>query len=374
MKVLFACGGTGGHINPAIASAKALKNRRPDAKILFAGADRGMESQLVPNAGFEIKIVPVEGFHRALNLEFVVGNFRAVRKLVHALKWANDLVRDFQPDVVMGTGGYACFPVLRAAIKAGIPTMIHESNAYPGMVTRMLSKRLSRVLVNFPESERYLKRKDNLTVVGTPIREDMILQDRAAAREELGIGDKPLLVSFWGSLGASNMNEMTAEFIAMKKRGNCEFHHIHACGKYGIVWMPQRLEGLDAVPNEVPDFELREYIHDMARVMSAADLVMCRGGASTLSELAALGKPAIIVPSPNVAENHQEKNARVLSGIGGARLILERDCSGKVLYEEACALLENPKKRAEMSANLQKIAVLDAADRICQEMITLARK
>jgi len=189
MRVLFACGGTGGHINPAIASAKTLKERRPDAEILFAGAEGGMETRLVPNAGFSIKTVPVEGFHRALKFSSISGNLRALGKLIRALKWAEELVREFAPDVVMGTGGYACYPVLRAASKLGIPTLIHESNAYPGLATRKLSGKLSRVMVNFPETERYLKRKDNITVVGTPIREDMIFQDRVAARRELGLDD-----------------------------------------------------------------------------------------------------------------------------------------------------------------------------------------
>ncbi|MBQ3055565.1 MAG: UDP-N-acetylglucosamine--N-acetylmuramyl-(pentapeptide) pyrophosphoryl-undecaprenol N-acetylglucosamine transferase [Oscillospiraceae bacterium] len=373
MRVLFACGGTGGHINPAIASAKTLKERRPEAEILFAGAEGGMETRLVPDAGFPIKTVPVEGFHRALKLSSVSGNLRAFRKLIYALRWADELVREFAPDVVMGTGGYACYPILRAASKAKIPTLIHESNAYPGLATRMLSKRLSRVMVNFPESERYLKRKDNITVVGTPIREDMIFQDRAVARRELGLGELPLLVSFWGSQGAREMNKMMAEFVAMESKGECRFQHIHACGKYGYRWMPQMLEGMGVTGENTPNFELREYIYDMARVMAAADLVMCRGGASTLSELMALAKPAIIVPSPNVADNHQEKNARVLGDVGGAVVITERECSGKRLYEEACSLLNDAEKRAAMSSALGKIAVLDATDRIYQEITSLAK-
>lgn len=371
MRVLFACGGTGGHINPAIASAKVVKNRRPTAEILFAGAENGMETRLVTDAGFQIQTVPIEGFHRGFGFKAIRGNLRAARKLSCALKWADALVFKFRPDVVMGTGGYASFPVLYAACKAGIPTVIHESNAYPGLVTRMLSKKLSRVLVNFPESARYLKRKDNVVVVGTPVREDMIFQDPASAKAELGVTDRPLLVSFWGSQGAREMNKMVAEMIAQECRDNAPFYHIHACGKYGYAWMPQLLKDLGVTEQDEARYELREYIHDMARVMAAADLVLCRGGASTLSELTALGKPAIIVPSPNVAENHQEKNARVLGDVGGARVIVERECSGKRLYQEASELLRSPESRAEMSARLQTIAVLDATDRIYQELTAL---
>ena len=371
MRVLFACGGTGGHINPAIASAKAVKNRRPTAEILFAGAENGMETRLVTDAGFSIKTVPIEGFHRGIGLSAIRSNFRVARKLVHALKWADSLVSEFRPDVVMGTGGYASFPVLYAACKAGIPAVIHESNAYPGLVTRMLSKKLSRVLVNFSESAHYLKRKDNIVVVGTPVREDMIFQDPDSAKVELGKSDKPLLVSFWGSQGAREMNKMVAEMIALECQENAPFYHIHACGKYGYAWMPQLVKDLGVTEQNTTRFELREYIHDMARVMAAADLILCRGGASTLSELTALGKPAIIVPSPNVAENHQEKNARVLGDVGGARVILERECSGKRLYQESCELLNSPELRSEMSARLKKIAVLDATERIYQELTAL---
>ncbi len=372
MKILFACGGTGGHINPAIASAKAVKDRRPNAEILFAGAENGMEVRLVTDAGFPIRTVPMEGFHRGLSFRALRGNLRCARKLVRSLSWASELIREFQPDVVMGTGGYACYPVLKAACKANIPTLIHESNAYPGLATRRLSKHLSRVMVNFAETERFLARKDNIAVVGTPIREDMIFQDPVKARAELGVSDKPLVVSFWGSQGAREMNKMIAEMIATECRENAEFYHIHACGKFGYEWMPQLLSDM-GVFGENTHFELREYIHDMARVMAAADVILCRGGASTLSEVMALGKPAIIVPSPNVADNHQEKNARVLSDAQGARLILERECSGKRLYDETSALLADEKLRAEMSAKLKEIAVLDATERIYNELTRLAR-
>lgn len=373
MRILFACGGTGGHIYPAIASAKIIKERRPETEILFAGAEGGMETRLVPDAGFSIETVPVEGLHRGLKFSSLVGNVRVAYKLVSALRWADELVRRFQPDVVMGTGGYACFPVLRAACRAGVPTVIHESNAFPGLVTRVLSKKLSRVLVNFAESEKYLKRKDNIAVVGTPIREDMIFCDRAQARRELGLGDEPLLVSFWGSLGAREMNKMMLEFAVKAKNENATFRHIHACGKYGFEWMPKCLAERGVTAESTPNFELREYIYDMPRVMAAADLVMCRGGASTLSELMAMGKPAIIVPSPNVTDNHQEKNARVLGDADGAIVMLEAESSGEALYVRAKSLLEDSEKRAEMSKNLQNIAVLDASDRIYNEVIGLVR-
>lgn len=370
MKVLFACGGTGGHINPAIASAKVLRERRPGAQILFAGASSGMETKLVPREGFAIETTRMEGLIRKPSQLYK--NFRAVSDAVRAVGWAKRLLAGFQPDVVVGTGGYACFPVLYAACQKKIPTVIHESNAYPGLTTRLLARRVDRVLLNFDESRHYLKRSDNTSVVGTPIREDMIFCDQAAARAKLGVDDRPLLVSFWGSLGAREMNRMMATVIERE----CEHDdvwHIHATGRYGYQWMPELLRERGVDLGAHPQIDLREYIHDMPTVMAAADLVLCRGGASTLSELMALGKPAIIVPSPNVSANHQERNARVLEHAGGAQVIVEHSCDGERLYAAARTLLFDPKRRAEMSRNLKKIAVLDATDRIYKEIVALAK-
>ncbi len=373
MKVLFTCGGTGGHINPAIAVAKMLKNRRPDAEILFAGAKHGMESKLVPAEGFELVCADVEGFVRKLSFSGISHNLSAVKKVLGSLSWAKKVISDFNPDVVVGTGGYACFPVLYAASKMKIPTIIHESNAYPGLVTRTLAKRITRVLVNFDATKEYLSKKVKVITSGMPIREDMLYKDKAEAKAELNLDEKPLVISFFGSLGAREMNKAMAEVIKLECADNL-YNHIHATGKFGSEWMPELIASKGIDLNEYKNIELREYIHDMPRVMAAADLVICRGGASTMSEVSALGKPAIIIPSPNVAENHQEKNASVLASSGGAVMLRESEVSGEKLYSCIKEIITDKARLKAMSDSLTKNAVLDGCERIYREIVELSRK
>ncbi len=372
MRFLFACGGTGGHINPALAVARLVREKRQDSEILFIGVEGGMETRLVPNAGFEIKTIQASSISRKMTLRGIFGNIDAVKKLFLAEWNAREIIKNFQPDVVMGTGGYACYPTLRAAIRMKIPTVIHESNAYPGLATRMLAKDVTRVLLNFESSRSRLSEKASCEVCGNPIREDILMYDRNKARRELNI-EKPLLVSFWGSLGAREMNIHTAELMRLETEAGCEFSHIHASGKFGYEWMPKLLAEKGVPANGESGIWLREYIDDMPRVLAAADVVMCRGGAGTLSEISARGTPAIIIPSPNVTDNHQFKNAMELSRIGGARVIEEKDVTPQKLLETVRELLSDRALREEMSKKLINHAVLDASERIYSEMIKIAK-
>jgi len=373
MRFLFACGGTGGHINPALAIARLIKEKKPDAEVLFVGACGGMEERLVPDAGFKIETVRVSSVSRKKSLSAILENIKTIKKVIAAEREVAGIIRRFSPDVVIGTGGYACYPALRTAIKYKIPTVVHESNAYPGLATRLLAKKVSRLLLNFEASAEHLPKGASICVVGNPIRGDILMYDREKAREELGI-EKPLLVSFWGSLGAREMNKHIAEFMRLEKEKGCDFCHIHACGSFGYEWMPSLLSE-KGVPTDGKDgIWLREYIDDMPRVLAAADVVMCRGGAGTLSEISATGKPAIIVPSPNVTDNHQLKNALELSKIGGAIVIEEKDVTPLLLFDTASSLLRDAEKRAEMSKKLVENAVLDASERIYTEIMNVVRK
>ena len=373
MRFLFACGGTGGHINPAIAVAKLIKEKRPDAEILFVGAAGGMEERLVPNAGFEIETVRVSSLSRKKSLSAIIKNLKTLKNVVLAEKEVAEIIKRFSPDAVIGTGGYACYPALRSATRLGIPTVVHESNAYPGLATRRLAKKVTRVLLNFEASVEHLPKSTSCAVVGNPIRGDILMYDREKARAELGIS-KPLLVSFWGSLGAREMNNHIAEFMRLEKEEQGDFCHIHACGKFGYEWMPELLSQKGVAADGTEDIWLREYIDDMPRVLAAADVVMCRGGAGTLSEISATGKPAIIVPSPNVTDNHQYKNALELKKIGGAIVFEEKDVTPRVLLDTAKELLADKKKRDEMSSSLIENAVLDASERIYSEIMNVIKK
>ena len=373
MKFLFACGGTGGHINPALAVARTVKEKRPNAEILFVGVEGGMETRLVPAAGFEIKTIKSDAISRRGGLHGLMANISAIKKIIGAENTAKRIIKEFSPDIVMGTGGYACYPVLSAAARLGIPSVIHEANAYPGLATRALSKRVSKVLLNFGVSRERLPKRALCEVVGNPIRGDILMYDRETARRELGV-EKPLLVSFWGSLGAREMNKKIAELIKLETENPGEFHHIHATGKYGYEWMPGYIADMGVELRENSFITLREYIDDMPRVLAAADVVMCRGGAGTLSEISARGTPAIIVPSPNVTDNHQFKNASELKKIGGAVVIEEKDTTAQLLYDEAKRLLCDEAARKQMSERLIESAVLDASERIYDEMMHLIRE
>ena len=372
MNVIFTCGGTGGHINPAIAVANVIRERHPDSKILFIGTKGRMEEQLVPKAGFELKCLDMAGMVRGKSFSAIKKNVKTVANTVKAIGECKKIIKEFQPDVILGTGGYACFPALMAGTLMKIPTCVHESNAIPGLTTRMLADKVDRVLVCFEESVKYYKHPERIQTVGMPVRREFIFGDKAAARKELGLGDGPVVLSAYGSLGAKVMNEATAEVLKLEMEENYPFHHIHATGKFGWEWMPEKVESL-GVDLKNPNIDMREYVYNMPTVMAAADVFISRAGASSCNEIAASGTPAILIPSPNVTDNHQEKNARVLSGNGGAVLLLEKECTPQVLYAKIKELLADEKGREAMSAALKGLVVLDSAERISDILEELAK-
>ncbi len=373
MNVIFTCGGTGGHINPAIAVANILRERHPNCNILFIGAAGHMEEQLVPKAGFELVCLNVAGMVRGKSLNALKKNIKTVADTARAVSQCKKIIRSFKPDVIMGTGGYACFPALMAGTQMGIPTCVHESNAMPGLTTRMLADRVDRVLVAFAESARRYKHPEKIETVGMPIRREFVFGDKMTARRELGLGDGPVVVSAFGSLGAKAMNEAMAQVFALEKDAGYPFHHIHATGKFGWDWMPEKVAGLGIDLKTTRSIDMREYIFNMPTVMAAADVFISRAGASSCNEIAACGTPCILIPSPNVTDNHQEKNARVLSDKGGAVLILEKECSAQRLYDEINGLLSDPARRETMTDALRKGLILDSADRICDILEQMAQ-
>ncbi len=364
-RVIFTCGGTAGHVNPAIAVAQLMAERHPGVEILFVGAERGLEKDLVPKAGYDFRTVHISSFHRSFKPKEIRHNLISVYNMLRSPAEARAILRDFQPDVVIGTGGYASYPMVKAAAKAGIPTAVHESNAVPGLTTEMLAPYAGRIMVGFESCRQHYKHPEKVAVTGTPVREDFFALTKEAAKRQLGVDDgRPLIVSFWGSLGASGMNARMADMLALEAAKE-PFHHIHGAGKSGYagVWKALEEKGVDLAAH--PALQVREYIYDMAPVMRAADLVICRAGASTVSELTALGIPTILVPSPYVTNNHQEKNARALEEVGGAEVLLEGDASGQALFQAACAILRDEERQAAMAAAMASLGVRDAAARIC---------
>ncbi len=374
MKVVFTCGGTAGHVNPALALAGLVKARRPESEILFVGARRGMERTLIETAGWPFRAVEVSSFHRSLKPKEIRHNFVSLRNLLHSPGEARAILEEFPADLVVGTGGYASYPMIRAASKMGIPTAIHESNAIPGLTTRLLEGHTGLIMVGFEECRKNYKHPEKVLVTGTPVRGDFFEMTKREAKERLGMNDgRPLIVSFWGSLGAAEMNRQIAQFMALEAK-TLPFHHVHGAGTMGCKHMNQYLSEAGVELSRIPELDVREYIQDMGTLMRAADLVICRAGASTISELTALGEPAIIVPSPNVVNNHQEHNARVLADAGGAVMVLEKDSSGKLLYDTACEILRDPERRKQMSAAMASLGSVDAAEKIYTAVTSLQDK
>ena len=375
MRFIFACGGTAGHINPAVGVAGRIRELLPDSEFLFIGAEGKMETELVPREGYPFRAVSVSNLSRSFSRDGVRHNMKALRELAGAMSDCRKIIADFHPDVVIGTGGYVCYPVLSQAAKMKIPTLVHESNAQPGLTTKMLENSVTRIMVGFEEARANYKHPEKVYITGTPVRLDFMRAEKRAAREALGIDpDVPLVVSVWGSLGATDMNKTVAEMISLAMPDR-PFRLIHSAGKRGIEGMEAYLRdhlGLSGW-NEA-GFEVKDYIYNMPAVMAAADLVLCRSGASTLAELTAMGKPAVLVPSPNVVHNHQEKNARVLERGGGAVVLLEKDATPKKMLDTITQLLSDRERLDAMSVNMHSMGVENATDEIVSMILSLAGK
>lgn len=373
MRVLFACGGTAGHINPALAVAGRLRELMPDCEILFVGCRRQIETVLVPKSGYDIKVLRVWPYNRSISIKGLIHNIKAVYFLAKATIKARKIIKEFKPDIVVGTGGYVCYPVLKAAAALGIPTAVHESNAVPGLTTKKLSAIVDKVMLGFEGSREFYKCREKTVVTGTPVRGEFGKYSKSAAKAELGIPmNKPLVVSVWGSLGASNMNASMCDFISLA-RDDPSFTLIHSAGSEGYEPMINTLR--EKCPDyEACGFDVREYIYDMPRVMAAADLVLCRAGASTVSELTYMHKPTIFVPSPYVTNNHQYKNAKIIEDAGGARLFEEQSLDPKKLLDEVRSILSSPEILNEMAEAMERLSRPEATDMIAEEILKLTEK
>lgn len=370
MNFLFACGGTAGHINPALAVAGRLRELMPDCGILFVGADFNMEQDLVPRSGYDIITLRVNSLRRSRSPKAMCHNVKALVNVFRGKHKAKKILRSFAPDVVLGTGGYVCYPVLKAASELGIPTAVHESNAVPGLTTKMLSEVVDVIMVGFEESKKYYKQPEKTVVTGTPVRGEFGRCTKRSAREELGIpSGERLVVSVWGSLGASKMNEIMCRFIELAGK-DPGFRLIHSAGSDGYAEMEAKLSET-APDHEKYGMEVREYIYDMPRVMAAADLVLCRAGASTISELTYMHKPTVFVPSPNVTNNHQYKNAKVVENAGGAKLFEEAGLTAETLLGEVRSILGDENELCAMSDSMAKLAVNDATATIIEKLLEM---
>ncbi len=359
MKILFAGGGTAGHINPALAIADFIKSKHPETEIYYIGTPDKLEARLVPEKGYAFYSIKVAGFSRSLSVKGIAHNIKSVKLAVTSSIAAKKLLKEIKPDLVIGTGGYVSGPVLKAAQSLKIKTAIHEQNAFPGVTTKMLAPKADRVMLAMGEAEKYLKLNKKPVVTGNPIRQELLKMDKQTARKMLGIDNRPLILSFGGSLGAKRINESVVELIKWHNKTE-KYCHIHATGKTGY----------ESTVNALSDVKLhsgiqvREYINDMDVCMAAADLVIGRAGAITLGEIAACGKASILIPSPYVAENHQFHNAMTLKNVGAAEIVEEKDLSGDCLIETVKSLIEDKEKLLKMGIAARENSIIDANERI----------
>ena len=365
LRVLIACGGTGGHINPGLAIADIIKSKYPDAEFLFAGTPKGMEARLVPQAGFRLETIKVAGFQRSLSLENIGRNIKAVTYLATSGKRAKEIVAGFKPDIAIGTGGYAAGPVIRKAARMGIPSAIHEQNAYPGVTNKLLAKEVDYVMLTVKEALNFMdKDKFEYSVTGLPVRSTISEKlSKSQARAKLGFDDSFTILSFGGSLGAGCINSTMTEVIKWHVGKGLKINHIHGYGGMGKDSFPQAMKEA-GIPLKNDRLRITEYINDMDVCLAAADLVVCRSGASTLAELEAAGKASILIPSPIVAGNHQYHNAMVLGKAGAAIVIEQKDASNERIISEIEKLSSDPAKVASMGEAAGALHLSDTNERI----------
>lgn len=363
MKVIMTGGGTGGHIYPAIAIAEKIKKEIPDAKILFVGTERGLEKTLVPQNGYPIEFIKVRGFDRKNLLK----NFRTIIEFEEGTVMAKKIIQDFKPDIVIGTGGYVCGPVVRMAHKLGVRTYIHEQNAFPGMTNKLLEKYVDKVFVSFPEAKKYFKRPEKLVLSGNPVRESFFEGSREKARAELGIpSDRFVVLSSGGSRGAGRINAAMTD-VASFLSGMEGVELYIATGSVYYEEMKSKLqkETEDAAKSNIHVFE---YINNMDKFLKAADVVIGRSGALTVSEITVCGRASILIPSPNVTGNHQYFNAKAVADKGGAILIEEKDLTDELLTASIMKLKNDRGLLREMEAAAQKAAPQRACDIIYENL------
>lgn len=369
MRVLMTGGGTAGHVNPALAIANTIKENDPSSEIAFVGTDRGIENKLVTKAGYELFHVNVMGLSRKLTLKNIKAAYLALTSPIKAKK----IIKSFNPDIVIGTGGYVSWPVVKAAASMGIPTALHESNAVPGMAVRMLSGAVNRIYLNFEVAGAGIAQKDKLLLCGCPLLTPPENITKEEAKKQLGIPENAIYVlSYGGSMGAEKVNEAVLEVMKNVTGAKDGIKHTHATGaiEKDICFAKAAELGFDKVNN----VELVEYIYDMPIRLAAADVVICRAGAMTVSELAMAGKCAVFIPSPNVTDDQQFKNASVLSVEHAAYVLRENESMPQRLCEIVSELIDNADKRAEMENKIKRFAKADANKVIYNDILKLIEK
>ena len=368
MRVIMAAAGTAGHINPALAIANKIKKEKPTSEILFVGTKRGLENDLVPRAGYELKTIEAYGLSKKISLQSIKNNI----KTLQGIKQAKKIIKEFKPDIVIGAGGYICGAAILAAKKYKIPTILHESNAFPGKAVKMLSKQVDTILISFKEAANELPKAKNIVLTGTPTKIKKLDLTNIKKNEVLtGLGlekDKKTVLIFGGSQGAKAINDVIINIINEKMNKN-----------YQIIWAPGPKQ-FEEVKSKINNFsklknvKIMPYIYNMEEIINTCDLVISRSGAMTVTEISIVGKPSILIPLPNVSNNHQEYNAKVLQNIGAARIILNKNLTKGTLNNQIAYIIRDDEKMIEMGENARKIEIDNVEDKIYKEIEKLIQK
>lgn len=367
MKAIIAAAGTGGHINPALAIANKIKQEEPNSEIIFVGTDRGLENDLIPRAGYDLKRIEAYGFNRKISLD----NVKKMYKTFKSIGQAKKIIQDFKPDIMIGTGGYICLPVALAASKLNVPIVLHESNAFPGVAIKMLSKKASAILVGFEDAKKRIKNAENVVVVGNPSKVKKIAftnSQKEKILKEIGLTDieKPIVLVFGGSQGAQKINESFINIIS--KKINEKYQIIWATGPNQYEIIKAKLQSLNINIDNISNVKILPYIYNMEEVMNCVDLVVSRSGAMTITEISIVGKPSIFIPFPYATENHQEYNAKVLEKVGAAKIILDADLDFNILNSTINEIISDKEKMCRMSENAHAVEIKNVEDKIYVEL------
>lgn len=366
MKVVIAAAGTAGHINPGIAIANKIKQEEKDSKIIFIGTTRGLENDLVARAGYELKTIEAYGLSKKITIE----NIKKMYKTLKGYKEAKTIVQEFKPDIVIGTGGYICGATILAAHRLKIPTMLHESNSFPGKAVKMLAKKTNTILVSFKDAIPRIKHAKNIVYTGTPVkikRKEYGINEKIRILKEFGLNEtKPVIVVSGGSQGAQKINEAIIEIIQNQYDKNYQI--IWATGPKQYDILQQKLEGFGINSKNIKGIKMMPYIYNMEEIMNVSDVSIGRAGAMTITEIATLGKPSILIPLPNVSHNHQLYNAKVLENVGAAKVILNEELTGEKLNQVIEEIVLDKTKMKKMGENALKVSVTNVEDKIYQEI------
>lgn len=371
MRVIIAAAGTAGHINPGLAIANKIKQEQKDSEIIFIGTTRGLENDLVPRAGYKLKTIDAYGLSKKISIE----NMKKMYKTLKGYGEAKEIIKEFKPDIVIGTGGYICGATISAAHSLKIPTLLHESNAFPGKAIKMLAKKTDTILVSFKDAIPRIKKAKNVVFTGTPVKitkKDYSKEKKTKIIEDIGLNEKePIVLVFGGSQGAKRINDAILEIV--RKKQNRNYQMIWATGPKQYDIIKEEMETLHININNIPKMKVIPYIYNMEELMNVVDVIVARSGAMTITEISNLGKPAILVPLPNVSHDHQLYNAKALEKVGAAKIILNDKMCGDVLSREIEEIISDKEHMKKMGQNALKISTTNAEETIYEEIRKLVK-